>query len=80
MGNNNKRKNAYKGTHSKVSYPKKPGPKKAPKGKQESPQVKANREKSVKAKSKQFTAKLVAALALPCSGASQWMPPWLECV
>ena len=61
---NNKRENAYKGAHSKVSYPKKPGPKKAPKGKQESPQVKANRKKSVKAESKQFTAKLVAALAL----------------
>ena len=63
MGNN-KRKNAYKGAHSKVSYPKKPGPKKASKGKQESPHVKANREKSVKANSKRFTAKLVAALAL----------------
>ena len=39
-----KRKNAYKGAHSKVSYPKKPGPKKAPKGKQESPQLKVKRE------------------------------------
>ena len=63
MGNN-KRKNAYKGAHSKVSYPKKPGPKKAPKGKQESPVLKAKRENWVKAKSRQFTAKLVAALAL----------------
>ena len=57
-------KNAYKGAHSKVSYPKKPGPKKAPKGKQESPVLKAKRENWVKAKSRQFTAKLVAALAL----------------
>jgi hypothetical protein len=48
MGNN-KRKNAYKGDHTKVSYPKKPGPKKAPKGKQESPQLKLKRENLAKA-------------------------------
>ena len=59
--------------------PMKPGPKKAPKGKQESPLLKAKRENWVKAESKQFTAKLVAALALQ-RGESMDVAAWLECV
>ncbi len=60
-----KRKTAsYKGAHSKVSRPKKPGPKKSPKGKAFSPAVKLSKENADKEKSKRFTAKLVVALAL----------------
>ena len=60
----NKSGHAYKGAHSKVSRPKKPGPKKAGKGKQRRPRSKANAKQQAKVNSKSFSAKLVAALAL----------------
>ena len=60
----NKSGHAYKGAHSKVSRPKKPGPKKAAKGKQRRPRSKANAKQQAKVNSKSFSAKLVAALAL----------------
>ena len=64
MGNKKNKTSPFKGDHSKVSRPKKPGPKKSPKGKAVSPAVKLSKGNADKAKSKRFTAKLVAALAL----------------